>query len=74
MTVYFIGGTAGMLTRCPAGATLVNTARMPLSDVVDDIALARAAGHDVARLHSGDLSVYSTPAGQLRELERHGID
>jgi precorrin-4/cobalt-precorrin-4 C11-methyltransferase len=35
--------------------------------------VAHAAGHDVARLHSGDLSIYSALAEQLRRLERHGI-
>src|SRR4029079_19028532 len=34
---------------------------------------AHAAGHDVARLHSGDLSVYSALAEQLRRLKRQGI-
>src|SRR6202035_5627390 len=32
-----------------------------------------AAGDDVARLHSGDLSIYSALAEQLRRLDRHGI-
>src|SRR5262249_56921362 len=34
---------------------------------------AHAAGQDVARLHSGDLSVFSAVAEQIRRLERHGI-
>ena len=34
---------------------------------------AHAAGRDVARLHSGDLSIYSALAEQLRRLERRGI-
>ncbi len=46
---------------------------MPLSDIVDEISRAHDAGHDVARLHSGDLSLYSALAEQLRELERLGV-
>ncbi|MCW2511783.1 MAG: precorrin-4 C(11)-methyltransferase [Mycobacterium sp.] len=63
-----------LLTRCPPDATLVDTARMPLSNIIDEISRAHEAGHDVARLHSGDLSLYSALAEQLRELERLGID
>lgn len=62
-----------LLGRCPPGATLVNTARMPLADIVGHIERAHAAGHDVARLHSGDISLYSALAEQIRELDARGI-
>lgn len=63
-----------LLARCPEDAHLVDTARMPLSDIVAEIVRARDAGHDVARLHSGDLSLYSAMAEQLRALDGLGID
>lgn len=63
-----------LLDLCPDGAELVDTARMPLSDIIDVIAAAVGKGHDVARLHSGDLSVYSAMSEQQRELTARGID
>jgi precorrin-4/cobalt-precorrin-4 C11-methyltransferase len=63
-----------LLALCPDGAELVDTARMPLPDIIDVIAAADARGHDVARLHSGDLSLYSALAEQQRELTARGID
>ena len=49
----------GVLAHCPAGARIVNTAALSLDDIIAEIAAAHAAGHDIARLHSGDLSVWS---------------
>ncbi|GAB11888.1 precorrin-4 C11-methyltransferase [Gordonia araii NBRC 100433] len=65
---------AAMLERCPPGAELINTARMPLDEIIDRIAAADTAGHDVARLHSGDPSLYSAVAEQQRLLHERGID
>jgi precorrin-4/cobalt-precorrin-4 C11-methyltransferase len=62
-----------MLAHCPPGARLVDTAPMSLDEIEAEYVAAHAARHDVARLHSGDLSVYSALAEQLRRLERHGI-
>ena len=62
-----------MLAFCPPGARLVDTAPMSLDEIEAEIVSADAAGHDVARLHSGDLSIYSAVAEQVRRLERHGI-
>lgn len=63
-----------MLAHCPDGATLIDTARMPLSDIVAEIVAAHARGDDVARLHSGDPSLYSAVAEQVRRLNELGID
>jgi precorrin-4/cobalt-precorrin-4 C11-methyltransferase len=57
----------------PAGARVVDTATMNLDEIEAEFVRAHAAGEDVARLHSGDLSIYSALAEQLRRLERHGI-
>lgn len=62
-----------LLAHCPPGARIVNTASLSLDAIVDEIASAHAAGHDVARLHSGDLSVWSAMGEQLRRLRALGI-
>ncbi|MDL9935917.1 precorrin-4 C(11)-methyltransferase [Gordonia sp. ABSL1-1] len=63
-----------ILAMCPPDATLIDTARMPLTEIVGHIEAAHAAGHHVARLHSGDLSLYSALSEQQRELHSRGID
>jgi precorrin-4/cobalt-precorrin-4 C11-methyltransferase len=62
-----------VLSHCPSGARVVNTAPMSLDQIMEEIALAHAAGHDVARLHSGDLSIWSAMGEQLRRLRAMGI-
>jgi precorrin-4/cobalt-precorrin-4 C11-methyltransferase len=62
-----------LLTFCPPGARIVDTAPLSLDEIEAEFANAQAAGHDVARLQSGDLSIYSALAEQLRRLERRGI-
>ncbi|HWL55093.1 MAG TPA: precorrin-4 C(11)-methyltransferase [Paracoccus sp. (in: a-proteobacteria)] len=62
-----------LLTHCPPGARIVNTASLSLDRIIDEIATAHAAGLDVARLHSGDLSVWSAMGEQLRRLDALGI-
>ena len=64
---------AELLGYCPAGARLVDTAPMTLDEIEAEYVAAHAAGQDVARLHSGDLSVFSAVAEQIRRLERRGI-
>jgi precorrin-4/cobalt-precorrin-4 C11-methyltransferase len=63
----------GVLAFCPPGARLVNTAPLSLDEIVEAIRGAHAAGQDVARLHSGDLSVWSAMGEQLRRLRALGI-
>ena len=62
-----------LLAHCPAGARIVNTAALSLDAIIDEIAAANTAGHDVARLHSGDLSIWSAMGEQLRRLRALGI-
>lgn len=64
---------AALLDHCPPGARIVNTAPLSLDAIIAEIATAHAAGHDVARLHSGDLSVWSAMGEQLRRLRALGI-
>ena len=62
-----------LLAHCPPGARIVNTAPLSLDEIIAEIAAADAAGQDVARLHSGDLSVWSAMGEQLRRLRALGI-
>ena len=62
-----------LLAHCPPGASLVDTANLDLDEIVAHLRAAHAAGHDVARLHSGDPSVFSAMAEQLRRLDALGI-
>jgi precorrin-4/cobalt-precorrin-4 C11-methyltransferase len=64
---------AQMLAWCPPGARLVNTAAMVLEEIVAEMVAAHHAGHDVARLHSGDPSVFSAMAEQMRRLQDAGV-
>lgn len=63
----------GVLAHCPPGARIVNTAPLSLDEIIAEIAAAHDAGQDVARLHSGDLSVWSAMGEQLRRLRALGI-
>lgn len=62
-----------VLAHCPPGARVVNTAPLDLDAIMAEIGAAHAAGQDVARLHSGDLSVWSAMGEQLRRLRALGI-
>ncbi len=62
-----------ILAHCPPGARIVNTAPLSLDQIIAEITAAHSAGHDIARLHSGDLSVWSAMGEQLRRLRDAGI-
>lgn len=62
-----------LLGHCPTGARLVDTAPLSLDEIEAEFTRAHTAGQDVARLHSGDLSVWSAIAEQTRRLDRLGI-
>ena len=62
-----------LLAHCPPNARIVDTAPLSLDQIIDEFARADADGHDVARLHSGDLSVWSAMGEQLRRLDQLGI-
>ncbi len=62
-----------ILAHCPDGARVVNTAAMDLEQIIVEIRAAHAKGQDVARLHSGDLSVWSAMGEQMRRLRDEGI-
>ncbi|MGW3570347.1 precorrin-4 C(11)-methyltransferase [Streptomyces sp. NPDC000941] len=62
-----------LLAECPPDARLVDTARLNLDQITDELVGAHRAGEDVARLHSGDPSVFSAVAEQMRRLDAHGV-
>ncbi|GLS86522.1 precorrin-4 C(11)-methyltransferase [Cypionkella aquatica] len=62
-----------LLAHCPPGARIINTAPLSLDEIVAELSAAHAAGQDVARLHSGDLSVWSAMGEQLRRLRALNI-
>jgi precorrin-4/cobalt-precorrin-4 C11-methyltransferase len=64
---------AELLASCPPGARLIDTARLALDEIVAEMVTAYAAGLDVARLHSGDPSVFSAVAEQMRRLDEAGV-
>jgi precorrin-4/cobalt-precorrin-4 C11-methyltransferase len=63
----------GVLSHCPQGARIVDTAPLSLDAIIAEMQAAHDAGLDVARLHSGDLSIWSAVGEQTRRLERNGI-
>ena len=63
-----------LLAHCPPGARMIDTAPLSLDEIEAEFITAHAAGFDIARLHSGDLSFYSALAEQLRRLAaRHSL-
>lgn len=62
-----------LLAECPPEARLVDTAGLDLDQITAEFAAAHEAGHDVARLHSGDPAVFSAVAEQMRRLDAAGI-
>ncbi len=65
---------AELLEWCPVGAQVVDTARLSLDEITAILVEADSAGLDVARLHSGDPSIFSAVAEQARRLDAAGVD
>ncbi len=59
---------SSLLAHCPTGARIINTASMSLDEIMAEISAAHAQGHNIARLHSGDVSIWSAMGEQLRRL------
>ncbi|MEU0083498.1 precorrin-4 C(11)-methyltransferase [Streptomyces sp. NPDC006274] len=62
-----------LLAECPPDARLVDTAQLDLDAITAEVVRAHEEGHDVARLHSGDPSVFSAVAEQMRRLDAAGV-
>jgi precorrin-4/cobalt-precorrin-4 C11-methyltransferase len=65
---------ADLLALCPDDAHLIDTGPLTLDQIIGELTAADAANHDVARLHSGDPSLYSAVAEQCRRLDALGIE
>jgi precorrin-4/cobalt-precorrin-4 C11-methyltransferase len=63
-----------LLSLCPPDARIVDTGPLTLDQIIAELASADAAGLDVARLHSGDPSLYSAVAEQCRRLDALGVE
>ncbi|HEV3158065.1 MAG TPA: precorrin-4 C(11)-methyltransferase [Candidatus Baltobacteraceae bacterium] len=62
-----------ILTYAPPYARVIDTAQLTLDEIIKEIAGAHDRNEDVARLHSGDLSIWSAMAEQIRRLNQLGI-
>jgi precorrin-4/cobalt-precorrin-4 C11-methyltransferase len=62
-----------LLALCPPDAKIIDTGPLTLDQIIAELADADAAGHDVARVHSGDPSLYSALAEQCRRLDAQDI-
>lgn len=64
---------AEVVAAAPAEALVIDTASMNLDQIMAEIETAHAQGHDVARVHSGDPSLYGAVAEQIRRLKALGV-
>ncbi|MBI1206675.1 MAG: precorrin-4 C(11)-methyltransferase [Azospirillum sp.] len=62
-----------LVAYAPAGARVIDTAPLTLDQIIEEMAAAERDGHDVARVHSGDPSLYGAIAEQIVRLDRLGI-
>jgi precorrin-4/cobalt-precorrin-4 C11-methyltransferase len=65
---------AEVVAAAPQGARVIDTAPLHLDQIIAEMKQADAAGQDVARVHSGDPSIYGATAEQMRRLDALGID
>ncbi len=64
---------AAVLAQCPAGTRLIDTADLDLAAITAELVSAHRQGLDVARLQSGDISLFSAVAEQMRRLDAAGV-
>ena len=63
-----------LIAEADVGARVIDTAPLHLDEIIAEMSAAHSAGHDVARLHSGDPSLYGAIAEQMRRLKALGIN
>ena len=64
---------AELLTETPHGARVIDTAELNLDEITGELVAAHERGQDVARLHSGDPSLFSAMAEQMRRLDAAAV-
>ncbi|MEM6549064.1 MAG: precorrin-4 C(11)-methyltransferase [Pseudomonadota bacterium] len=62
-----------VVAEAPQGARVIDTAPMTLDQIIAEIGAAHGRGEAVARVHSGDPSLYGAIAEQIRRLRALGI-
>ncbi|MFM8648104.1 MAG: cobalt-precorrin-4/precorrin-4 C(11)-methyltransferase, partial [Methylocystis sp.] len=62
-----------ILAHCPKDARIIDTAPLSLDEIIDEMEQATKLGLDVARLHSGDLSIWSAVGEHMRRLDALNI-
>lgn len=62
-----------VVAEAPTGARVIDTAPLHLDEIIAEMERAAAGGQDVARVHSGDPSLYGAIAEQMRRLDDLGI-
>lgn len=63
-----------IIEKAPKNAKVIDTASMTLDEIINEIVKANSKGWDVARVHSGDPSIYGAIAEQMRQLNKLSID
>ena len=63
-----------IVAAAPSDALVMDTAPMHLDAIIAEMVKAHEAGKNVARVHSGDPSIYGATAEQMRRLQDFGID
>jgi precorrin-4/cobalt-precorrin-4 C11-methyltransferase len=64
---------AAVVACAPTGAKIIDSAALHLDQIIAHMAEAHARGQDVARVHSGDPTLYGAIAEQMRRLDEFGI-
>ena len=62
-----------IIAQASEGSTVVDTAPLHLDEIIAMMVEAHGKGQDVARVHSGDPSLYGAIAEQMRRLDVEGI-
>lgn len=62
-----------VVASAPENALLIDSSSLTLDEIIAAIEAAHAKGYDIARVHSGDPSIYGAMAEQMRRLDALGI-
>ena len=63
-----------MIARADKNALVLDSASMNLDEIMDVLIKAKADNHDVARVHTGDPSIFGSTAEQMRRMREEGIE
>ncbi|GAX61599.1 precorrin-3B C(17)-methyltransferase [Candidatus Scalindua japonica] len=63
-----------VIARADKNALVLDSASMDLNEIMDVFIKAKADNHDVARVHTGDPSIFGSTAEQMRRMRKENID